>query len=544
LKSNYKKLGPYIQEVNVRNTDLAVDRLLGVSVKKVFIPSVANTVGTNFRRYKIVKRNQFTYIPDTSRRGDKIGLAFLEEYENALVSQAYTVFKVVDESKLLPNYLMMWFRRPEFDRYARYKSHGSVREIFGWDEMCEVELPIPSIEKQREIVKEYNTVVNRIKLNEELNQKLEETAQALYKHWFVDFEFPCLPSDYRPHGQVNLKISDEALRRKIANVCTYKRIGGLPIADGRTWYVYLILCDDDSIYKGITNDLHRRFYEHYTGAGAQHTQQHKPVKIIHWEAFDTRTQAAKREKDLKTGYGRTWISRQIEKAGGLTAIKTGSPAPQTALRTAGEMVYNEELDMEIPEGWSVYSLRDIVNGNPENLSKNEIFSTIQYLETSNITRNKIEDLKHLNLFEDKVPSRAKRKVKHNDIIYSTVRPALCHYGLLRHPDKNLIVSTGFSVLRAKKMELSEVVYQFLVSDEITNSLQAKAEMSVSTYPSITIDDILNLKLALPKKNLIGGFKEIGEQINFKNFESKKLEELKELLLSKMTRVEEEKTEIV
>ena len=114
----------------------------------------------------------------------------LEDYDEALVSQAYTVFEVIDTEELDPEYLMMWFRRPEFDRYARFKSHGSVREIFDWEEMCEVSLPVPSIEKQRAVVKEYNTVVNRIKLNEQLNQKLEETAQALYKHWFVDFEFP------------------------------------------------------------------------------------------------------------------------------------------------------------------------------------------------------------------------------------------------------------------------------------------------------------------------------------------------------------------
>jgi len=188
MKVNYKKLGQYIQAVNIRNTNLKVNKLLGVSVKKKFIPSIANTVGTDFKKYKIVKRNQFTYISDTSRRGDKIGLAMLENYEIALVSQAYTVFEVIDTEELLPEYLMMWFRRPEFNRYARYKSHGSVREIFDWDEMCEVELPIPEIKKQKEIVKEYNTVVNRIKLNEKLNQKLEETAQAIYKNWFVDFE--------------------------------------------------------------------------------------------------------------------------------------------------------------------------------------------------------------------------------------------------------------------------------------------------------------------------------------------------------------------
>ncbi|WP_298319290.1 restriction endonuclease subunit S [uncultured Aquimarina sp.] len=187
---SYKRLGDYIQPVNIRNKELWVTTLLGVSVKKIFIPSIANTIGTDFKKYKIVKKHQFVYIPDTSRRGDKIGIAMLEEYEKALVSQAYSVFEIKDQNKLLSEYLMMWFRRPEFDRYARYKSHGSVREIFDWDEVCDIELPIPSIEKQQQIVAEYNTVTNRIKLNENLNQKLEETAQALYKHWFVDFEFP------------------------------------------------------------------------------------------------------------------------------------------------------------------------------------------------------------------------------------------------------------------------------------------------------------------------------------------------------------------
>lgn len=190
MKSNYKHLGQYIEPVDIRNKQLEVDTLLGVSVKKIFIPSIANTVGTDFTKYKIVKRKQFTYIPDTSRRGDKIGVAMLEDYDIALVSQAYTVFKITDHNELDPEYLMMWFRRPEFDRYARFKSHGSVREPFDWDEMCETELPVPSIEKQREIVKEYNTIIDRITLNEQLNEKLEETAQALYKHWFVDFEFP------------------------------------------------------------------------------------------------------------------------------------------------------------------------------------------------------------------------------------------------------------------------------------------------------------------------------------------------------------------
>ena len=189
MRSNYKRLGQYIKPVNKRNDDLKVSLLLGVSIQKVFIKSIANTVGTNFKNYKVVKKDQFAYGPVTSRNGDKISVALLEEDE-CIISSSYTVFRIIDKEVLLPEYLMMWFRRPEFDRYARYMSHGSVREIFGWEEMCNVELPIPDIEKQREIVEEYNTIVNRIELNQKLNQKLEETAQALYKHWFVDFEFP------------------------------------------------------------------------------------------------------------------------------------------------------------------------------------------------------------------------------------------------------------------------------------------------------------------------------------------------------------------
>lgn len=190
MRSNYKRLGDYIREVNIRNVEDKKDNLLGVSVTRVFIQSIANTVGTDFTKYKVVKKNQFTYIPDTSRRGDKIGIALLVDYEEALVSQAYTVFEIVNTEQLLPEYLMMWFRRTEFDRYARYMSYGSVREVFGWEDFCNMKLPVPSIEKQREVVNEYHVLVDRLNLNNRLIEKLEETAQAIYKHWFVEFEFP------------------------------------------------------------------------------------------------------------------------------------------------------------------------------------------------------------------------------------------------------------------------------------------------------------------------------------------------------------------
>lgn len=190
MKSSYKILGPYIQPVDERNSGLEDLPLMGLSVSKQFFPTIANLVGTDMKTYKIVYRNQFTYIADTSRRGDKIAIALNDRFDKMLVSQAYTPFEVKDTNELDPEYLMMWFRRPEFDRYARFKSHGSAREIFDWEEMCNVTLPIPHIDKQRKIVKEYNTIQSRINLNQQMIQKLEETAQAIYKQWFVEFEFP------------------------------------------------------------------------------------------------------------------------------------------------------------------------------------------------------------------------------------------------------------------------------------------------------------------------------------------------------------------
>ena len=178
MKEGYRFLGEYIRQVDIRNKEGKKENLLGVSVQKQFIQSIANTVGTDFTKYKIVKKGQFTYIPDTSRRGDKIAIALLEDYEEGLVSNVYTVFEVIDTEKLLPEYLMLWFSRPEFDRYARFKSHGSVREVMDWEEMCKVELPVPDIEKQRKIVKAYKTITDRIALKQKINDNLVAVGTA------------------------------------------------------------------------------------------------------------------------------------------------------------------------------------------------------------------------------------------------------------------------------------------------------------------------------------------------------------------------------
>lgn len=171
MRTDYKTLGNYIQLVDTRNRDLAVTNLLGVSIEKKFIPSIANIVGTDLSSYKVVRTGQFAYGPVTSRNGEKISIAYLDG-EDCIISSSYSVFEVSNKEELDPEYLMLWFRRPEFDRYARYKSHGSVREIFDWNELCMVELPVPDIEEQKKIVKAYKAITDRIALMKRINDNL------------------------------------------------------------------------------------------------------------------------------------------------------------------------------------------------------------------------------------------------------------------------------------------------------------------------------------------------------------------------------------
>ena len=190
MESNYKPIGDYIQLVDERNKGLKVTSLLGLSISKQFIKSVANTIGTDMENYKIIRQNQFACSTMQVRRDKKMPVALYSEETPSIISQAYPIFEIIDTQELLPEYLMMWFTRSEFDREACFHAVGGVRGSLEWEDFCGMKLPIPSPEKQQEIVREYNIIQNRIALNNQFINKLEETAQAIYKQWFVDFEFP------------------------------------------------------------------------------------------------------------------------------------------------------------------------------------------------------------------------------------------------------------------------------------------------------------------------------------------------------------------
>ena len=184
-KGEMKRLGDYIREVDVRNRDLEVTKLVGLTIDKSFIPSVANVIGTDLSKYKIIRKEQFACSLMQVSRDGKVPIAMLEERE-AIMSPAYPVFEVFDTTKLLPQYLMMWFSRKEFDREASFYAVGGVRGSLTWEDFCDMTLPIPPIEQQQKIVSEYEAITRRIHLNEQIIAKLEETAQTLYRKMFVD----------------------------------------------------------------------------------------------------------------------------------------------------------------------------------------------------------------------------------------------------------------------------------------------------------------------------------------------------------------------
>jgi len=417
MQSNYKPIGDYIQLVDERNKELKVTTLLGLSISKEFIPSVANIVGTNMRNYKIIHKNQFACSIMQVRRDGKMPVALLEDIDQAIISQAYPVFEIIDTEVLLPQFLMMWFSRSEFDRQATFHAVGGVRGSLEWEDFLAFELPVPSIGKQREIVKENNVVKNRIDLNKQLNQKLEKTAQALYKHWFVDFEFP----------------NEEG--------------------------------------------------EPYRSSG-------------------------------------------------------------------GRMVYNEELDKEIPEAWKDGNLDQLCSIEDGDRGKNYPKKTeflddgyCLFLNAGNVTKLGFDFSNNSYVTKEKDESLRKGKLKRKDVVLTTRGTVgnIAYYN-----DKldfeNVRINSGMVILRNPK--ISFFLYTKMKSAEMRNLIIN--HLSGSAQPQLPITDIKRMKFPVPdeKTGVIENFNlkvtPLQNEIDNKNLQIRNLSQLQDLLLSKMARVEGEK----
>ncbi|MBI3794843.1 MAG: GIY-YIG nuclease family protein, partial [Nitrospinae bacterium] len=201
------------------------------------------------------------------------------------------------------SYLFYFMANPIVIDKSSGASTGTKMPRADWGFLGNTEWGFPNISEQKAIAAVLAALDDKIELLRKQNKTLENIAQTLFKRWFVDFEFPCLPSGYAfGAGKPN----------EMASVCTYKSVGGLPAPQSDKHFLYVLLCGDDSFYIGITDDLYRRWYEHKTGKGAKWTKQNEPIKVIHWEEFGNKRDAAAREQWLKTGFGRKWLKREYE----------------------------------------------------------------------------------------------------------------------------------------------------------------------------------------------------------------------------------------
>lgn len=184
MKAEYRKLGEIIELIDERNKSLVTSEVLGISIDKEFMPSVANTIGTDLSKYKLIKKNTFACNPMHVGRDERLPVALYKGEEPVIVSPAYFMFKVKNKNQVLPDFLMLLFRREDFDRNCWFRTDGSVRGGITWEALCEIELPIPAIEVQQKIVDSYNAITKRIQIKQKINENLEKTAQCLFENVF------------------------------------------------------------------------------------------------------------------------------------------------------------------------------------------------------------------------------------------------------------------------------------------------------------------------------------------------------------------------
>ena len=184
VSMNYKKLGNIVELIDERNKDGKVQNLIGVSIDKCFIKSVANTIGTDLTKYQVIRKNDFACSLMQVSRDGKIPIACLKDYDEAIMSPAYYIFRIKNSNEVLPDYLAMWFMRTEFDREASYIAVGGVRGSMPWEDFCDMKLPVPELKEQEKIVNTYNAITKRIQLKQKINENLEKTAQCLFNEYY------------------------------------------------------------------------------------------------------------------------------------------------------------------------------------------------------------------------------------------------------------------------------------------------------------------------------------------------------------------------
>ncbi|WP_312920993.1 restriction endonuclease subunit S [Empedobacter brevis] len=428
---SYKKLGNLVRFISKKNTDEIATVLYGINIDKFFMPSVANTIGVDLKKYKVVDKYQFACNRMHVGRDERLPISMSTYDYPFIVSPAYDVFEVIDTNVVIPEYLMLWFRRGEFDRQCWFYTDADVRGGLHLDALKAIEIEIPTIEKQRVIVAQYEAVAKKIKVNEGICEKLEASAQALYKQWFVDFEFP------------------------------------------------------------ITKESH-------------------PELFCHSELVEEST-----TKSYKS--------------------------------SGGKMIFNEELEKEIPESWEVGTLGDIcefIDGDRGSNYPNGSDFTAEgfclFLNAGNVTKKGFDFNVCSFITEQKDNQLRKGKLKRGDIIITsrgTVGNIAFYSNFIKYD--NIRINSGMLILRPQIKE--SFIYSLLRSYEFTKLIENY--ISGSAVPQLPIKDLSVISILKASEVIMNNFSEQAEKIynimDSINNQNQKLSQLQNLLLSRLAMLEGE-----
>lgn len=391
-------------------------------------------------------------------------------------------------------------------------------------------LTIPSLKVQNKIVEILSSLDDKIELNNTINKNLEELAQAIFKRWFVDFEFPCLPENYQYSGTE--KPED------FESVMTYRKVGSLPMPDGKSWFVSVLICDDDSFHIETTQDLYRSFYEFYKGLFVNHTKINKPIRVIHWESFNSKAEADSRVEKLKTEDGQNWLNQQY------SVLNSSILGSELLIKPAGEMV-DSELG-EIPKGWSIFSLNQILYTVSDTYPLKKVKDII-FLNTGDILEGRFL---HDNIANpSNLPGQAKKSIKKDDILFSEIRPANKRFAFVHFNSEKYVVSTKLMVLRSN-INISPLFSYFILTQEATlDQLQRLAESRSGTFPQITFAELSHVKFAAPDFDFVNLFSNLVLNQRYEHFFNSELEnryliELRDFLLPKLISGELEVSETI
>ncbi len=186
MSKQFNRIGNYISVIDNRNSNGEIDKLMGISIGKCYIPSVANVIGTDLKNYKVIRRGQFACSLMQVSRDQRIPIAMYSDETPAIMSPAYVMFEVNKSDEILPEYMELWFRRAEFDREASFYAVGGVRGSLDWEDFCNMKLPVPSIDEQRKIVHGYQVITERVELLLKINKALEHIGLELFKNSFIN----------------------------------------------------------------------------------------------------------------------------------------------------------------------------------------------------------------------------------------------------------------------------------------------------------------------------------------------------------------------